>query len=80
MTRLLAVIEPCVTEGKDATKEVVYYQRKTTHIVTDLQTIGAVVGRVKTRGKWGIIDRSGNNARPIFLEPDPFILDLDDDF
>ncbi|KAJ7621835.1 hypothetical protein B0H17DRAFT_1290387 [Mycena rosella] len=66
-TRLLAVITPCSTGGKDATEEIVSYDRMTTQIVTDLQTISSVVGRIKTRGKWTIIDRSGGLIKPEFI-------------
>ena len=67
-TRLLALITPCVTEGKDATEDIVYYSRTTTQVVTDLQTISSVVGRAKKGGKWGIIDRSNSLIHPVFVE------------
>ncbi|KAJ7188518.1 hypothetical protein C8R46DRAFT_23318 [Mycena filopes] len=66
-TRLLAVITPCVTEGKDATQEIVSYQCMTASIVTDIETVLAVVGRVESRGKWTIIDRSGGVVKPEFV-------------
>lgn len=65
-TRLLSVITPCSTEGKDATQELTSYTRMTTPIVTDLQTIIAVVGRIETRGEWMIIDRSAGLLHPEF--------------
>lgn len=65
--RLLAVITPCVTDGKDATQEIVSYYRTTQPIITDIQTISAVVGRIKTRGKWTITDRSGGLIKPEFV-------------
>ena len=65
--RLLAVITPCATAGKDATKEVTYYTATTTPIVTDLQTIIASVGRVHSRGEWLIVDRSGGLLHPEFV-------------
>jgi len=57
-TVLLAAITPCVTMGKDAAKELTTYQHTTTQVVTDLRTISAVVGRVQTRNRWGIVNRS----------------------
>ena len=66
-TRLLAVITPCITNGKDATKEVTIYNDTTTQIVTDLQAVECVVGRVQTRNAWGIIDRSGDSSRTEFI-------------
>jgi hypothetical protein len=60
--RLLAVIMPCATNGKDATKELTSYSRTTGEIVTDLRAIEAVVGRVKSRKKWWIIDRTDGSG------------------
>ncbi|KAJ7456342.1 hypothetical protein B0H11DRAFT_2244021 [Mycena galericulata] len=65
--RLLAVITPCSTEGKDATQEIVSFTRMATAIVTDVQIVSAVVGRIKTRGKWMIIDQSGGLVKPEFV-------------
>ena len=66
-TVLLAVITPCVTMGKDATKELTTYQYTTTQVVTDLRAISAVVGRVQTRNRWGIVDRSEDSSRTEFI-------------
>jgi hypothetical protein len=49
------------------------YTRTTATIATDLQTIEAVVGRVKTREKWHILDRTDGLAQTVFVD------DLDDD-
>jgi hypothetical protein len=72
---LLAVIVPCITEGKDATCELTTYGRVSTSIVIDLQTIGCVVGRVKRGKTWGIVDRSGELARTVFVDQQ----DIDED-
>lgn len=66
--RLLALITPCKTGGNDAAKVVVEYTKTSTQIVTDLQTICAVVGRVKTRNRWGIIDRTDGLASTKFVD------------
>jgi len=71
-TKLLAVITPCVTGGKNAAKEATTYDSTTTQVVTDLAAVGCVVGRAftggnATKGKWGIIDRSGDLARTEFV-------------
>jgi hypothetical protein len=66
-TRILTLITPCVTGGKDASVEITKYHATTTSIITDIQTINCVVGRVKTRGKWGIIDRSGGLVKTEFI-------------
>lgn len=67
-TRLLAAITPCVTNGGDAAKKLTSYRTTTTQIITDLQAISSVVGRVQTRKWWGIIDRSGDYSRTIFID------------
>lgn len=66
--RLLAVITPCKnTQGKDASAEITTYRGMGSVIVTDLQSVMAVVGRVETRGSWKIIDRTGGLIRPEFV-------------
>jgi len=67
---LLAMITPCSTGGQDAAQDYTTYSDTTTQILTDLwavQSLQCVVGRVKSRGSWGIIDRSGNFARTEFM-------------
>jgi hypothetical protein len=65
-TRLLAVITPCATLGEDASKKLTSYTDTTTTLVTDLRTIVAVVGKVKSRGRWYLVDRSGGLLHPAF--------------
>lgn len=65
---LLAVIAPCDTDGSDASSVVVEYRKFLPIIVTDLRNIKAVVGRVSTRKRWGIIDRTVNTALASFAE------------
>ncbi|KAJ7233571.1 hypothetical protein B0H12DRAFT_1028432, partial [Mycena haematopus] len=64
--RLLAVITPCTTFGKDASKQLTPCTQTTRPIVTDLRTIVAVVGRIETRRKWFIVDRSQGLLHPTF--------------
>ena len=64
---LLAVITPCSTGGQDAAQAHVTYSGTTAQIVTDLRAVQCVVGRVWSRGHWGILDRSGNLARTEFI-------------
>ncbi|KAI0629766.1 hypothetical protein C8Q77DRAFT_1065046 [Trametes polyzona] len=66
-TLLLALIIPCKTNGTDATAEAVFYRESKAELVVDLQAVQAAVGRVKSRGQWGIIDRSSSLARTIFM-------------
>ena len=65
---LLALVEPCSTQGRDATRELTRYSQTTTKIVIDIRAIECVVGRVARGGEWGIIDRSGNFMRTVFVE------------
>lgn len=57
--------------------EITTYRGMGQTIVTDLQSVVAVVGRVETRGSWKIIDRTGGLIRPEFVadnegaDPDP---------
>ncbi|KAF7340818.1 hypothetical protein MSAN_02111100 [Mycena sanguinolenta] len=69
--RLLAVITPCKnTQGKDAALESTTYRGLGDPIVLDLQAVVAVVGRVETRSKWYIVDRTGGVICPEFTMPD----------
>ena len=61
------MITPCKTDGKDATKVVTEYTVSTATIVTDLQAVQCVIGRVQRQKTWGIIDRSMDEARPEFV-------------
>ena len=68
-TRLLAVITPCTTFGKDASKELTSCTHMTRPIVTDLRTIVAGVGRIETRGQHFIVDRTQGLLHPTFRAP-----------
>lgn len=73
---LLAVITPCVTSGKDATKKLTTYSQTTTQVVTDLRTIPSVIGRVQTRNRWGLVDRSDETSRTEFIPSNMDVFDL----
>ncbi|KAJ6610880.1 hypothetical protein B0H10DRAFT_1810885, partial [Mycena sp. CBHHK59/15] len=66
-TWILAVITPCSTFGKDASKEITSYTIMTRPIVIDIWMIVAVVGQVETRGQWIIIDQGGGLLHPAFV-------------
>ena len=59
---------PCSTGGKDATRELTTYTETTAQVVIDLRTVECVVGRVRRGNEWGIIDRSGDFARTVFVD------------
>jgi hypothetical protein len=67
---LLAVVRPCLTGGKDATREVTMYAATTVPVVIDIRTVENVVGRVRRGNEWGIVDRSGDFARTVFVDPE----------
>jgi len=76
--RLLAVITPCQnTAGKDAALQLTTYRGMGTPVVSDLQAVVAVVGRMESRGTWTIIDRTGGLIRLEFV-PDNEGTDSDD--
>ncbi len=65
-TILLAVITPCKTKGEDATQVLTMYKKYAADIVIDVNAVEAVVGRVRSRKSWGIVDRSSALARTVF--------------
>jgi hypothetical protein len=67
---LLAVIQPCSTRGRDATRELATYVETTMPVVINLCTIECVVGRVRRGNEWAIVDRSGDFARTVFVDPE----------
>lgn len=76
-TQILAVVRPCRTTGEDASQKVVEFRGFHELIVTDLRSIKTVVGRVKTRGRWGIIDHSDGCVHAVFQASDGVELDLE---
>ncbi|KAI0368214.1 hypothetical protein BV20DRAFT_1037221 [Pilatotrama ljubarskyi] len=66
-TCLLALIRPCKTNGEDAAITTTTYREVRADVVVDLQAVQAVVGRVRSRNWWGIIDRSTGVARTVFV-------------
>jgi hypothetical protein len=69
---LLAFIKPCDTGGMDATKSRVYYTEMGALGVADLTCLVATVGRVPMgNGRYGIVDRSIEEAWPTVFEEFP---------
>ena len=66
-TFLLAIVTPCKTQCKDAREELTCYKDVHTKLAVDVRSITAVVGRVKTRQKWYIVDQF-DAAIPTFDE------------
>ncbi|KAF9237742.1 hypothetical protein BU15DRAFT_88589 [Melanogaster broomeanus] len=69
-TLVIALVRPCLTRGDDASQKVVEFRDFGQPIITDLRNIKCVVGRVKSRGSWGLVDRSDGCARAVFQAPD----------
>ncbi|KAF8592922.1 hypothetical protein BDV93DRAFT_567159 [Ceratobasidium sp. AG-I] len=67
-TRILADLTPCACTEGDATVNLVSYQRFQPRRILDIQAVENVVGRVSSRGRWYIIDRSVDGARTEFIE------------
>ncbi|KAI0815037.1 hypothetical protein BC629DRAFT_1468868 [Irpex lacteus] len=68
---LLALITPCKTDNRDGAEEIISFEvvpGRDTQVIVDLQTIASKIGRIATRGRWGIIDRSSGAARAAFFE------------
>lgn len=71
--KLFGVVRTCITNGADATIEPVTYTALSSSLmVIELTTISCAIGRVKigTGHRWGIVDRSTNWVRPVFVEED----------
>jgi hypothetical protein len=70
---LLAVISPCrnLNENLDARYSVVMVSDSLeSQTVINLQAVQSVIGRIQRGKEWGIIDRSEEMARTVFVEDD----------
>ncbi|CAE6475319.1 unnamed protein product [Rhizoctonia solani] len=68
---LLAFIQPCDTRGMDATRPetpVVSYEDMLTPHMVHLNTIEAVIGRVRRGNRWAIVDRNRSGIRTHFVD------------
>lgn len=69
---ILGFVTPCRTEGKDATKDLVVYHNGPQGLhpqrFINISSIECAVGRVKSRSKWWIVDRSNGLARTSFVD------------
>ncbi len=75
---ILARVLPCDTNGQDAAlraNPVVTYQKLLPACFIHIQTVVAVVGRVRLANRWAIVDRSRGMARPTFVDDDGDTLD-----
>lgn len=65
---ILALVKPWDTDGKVASEETVFFKDRRARIIMDIRSLKAVVGLVKTRGRWGIIDRVPGAATTTFAD------------
>jgi hypothetical protein len=65
---ILGVIRSCAIESHHSSLDIHYYSRDGPLEIVDLSTIQCLVARIKDRGQWAIIDRSGTLARPLYTE------------
>lgn len=65
---LIAAIQSCVIDQANDDLDIHWYSRMGSVDYVDVTTIQCVVGRVKDRGKYAIIDRSRSLSRAIYDE------------
>ncbi|KAI0638582.1 hypothetical protein C8Q77DRAFT_1188451 [Trametes polyzona] len=65
-TLVLGVIQRCEVTEEIASLDVHYYERMGAVEVVDITTVQCVVGRIRDRNRWAVIDRSGALSRAIF--------------
>ena len=80
LTLLLALVRPAKSDGEDMALMTIIFLQYLAPIITDLQNVKAVVGRVETRRRWGIVDRSMGITKPAFIlnETEDYHQDNDD--
>ena len=66
---VLAIIGPRETTNETSLR-IPYYAEptKVTPRAVDMNTVMCLVGRIKDRGQWAIVDRSGDTARAEFID------------
>ncbi|KAI0749180.1 hypothetical protein C8Q80DRAFT_1311190 [Daedaleopsis nitida] len=69
-TLALAIIRECKIEEDHPMLDIHYYSAEGALGVFDITTVQCLVGRIKDRGRWGIIDRSGSLSRAIYNPDD----------
>ena len=65
-TVFLAAIRTCILDDPDAQLQgldIHFYSAEGSLHVVDVTSLQCLVGRIKDRGRWAIIDRSGSLAR-----------------
>ncbi|KAL7277981.1 hypothetical protein ACG7TL_007934 [Trametes sanguinea] len=65
---VLAAIQTCQVQSSNPSLDIHYYSRMGATDYVDIQTIQCLVGRIKDRGQFAIIDRSGSLSRALFVD------------
>ena len=67
---VVAIIDPRETTN-ETSLNIPYYTEPTKPVAlraVDMNTVMCLVGRIKDRGRWAIVDRSGDMARAEFID------------
>lgn len=67
-TLVLAEIHTCQVISTHRSLDIHYYKNLGGKEVVDADTIACVVGRVRDREQWAIIDRSGTLSRAVYVD------------
>jgi len=70
-TIILAAIRTCNLDAVDPQLQgldIRYYSSEGALDVVDITSVQCLVGRIRDRNKWAIIDRSGTLARAVYIE------------
>lgn len=66
-TLVLAEIHTCQVIASHRNLDIHYYKNLGRREIVDADTIACVVGRVRDRDQWAIIDRSGALSRAVYV-------------
>lgn len=67
-TVVLGIIRSCTIETRHRILDINYYSKEGTLDVVDINSVQCVVGRIRDRNRWAIIDRSGTLSRALYIE------------
>ncbi|KAI0645014.1 hypothetical protein C8Q79DRAFT_911885 [Trametes meyenii] len=65
---IFAVIRTCDISEDHPVLDIHYYAKESTLDVVDVTTVQCLVGRLRDRGRWAIIDRSGSLSRALYAD------------
>ena len=65
---LLAAIQTCNIDRSNDALDIHYYSRMGGVDYVDVTTVQCLVGRIKDRGHFAVIDRSGSLSRALYVD------------